>query len=69
MITILWALVSLCVVVAVIYLIIWVLGQIGLTIPANVLKIVWVILVLLAIIFICQHFFSGGLDMGYRHVR
>lgn len=63
-VAILWALVSLCVAVAVIYLIFWVLGQLGINIPANIVKIIWVILVLLAIIFIAQHFFVGS-DLGF----
>lgn len=58
--SILWALVSLCIFVAVIYLILWVLGKLGITIPDNIRNIIWVILVLLAIIWIVSHFFVGG---------
>jgi hypothetical protein len=56
LVSILWALVYLCIICAVIYLIIWVLGKLGIAIPPNILTIVWVILVLLAIIWIVQHF-------------
>jgi hypothetical protein len=60
LISVLWALVTLCIVVGVIYLILWVLGSLGIVIPANIVKVIWVILVLLAIIFIVEHFFSGS---------
>jgi hypothetical protein len=59
-INILWALVSLCIAVGIIYLILWVLGALGLAIPANIVKVIWVILVLLAIIWIVEHFLVGG---------
>lgn len=64
--SILWALVSLCIFVAVIYLVFWVLGKLGLVIPDRIVTIIWVILVLLAIIFVVQHFFMGGssVNMG-----
>jgi hypothetical protein len=68
-ITILWALVSLCIAVGVIWLILWVISLLGLAIPANVVRIIWVILILLAIIFIAQHFFVGsslGFDVHHR---
>ena len=57
-ITILWALVYLCIIVAVVWLILWVLAKLGIAIPANVLNIIWVIVVLLSIIWLVQHF--GG---------
>jgi hypothetical protein len=69
LINILWALVSLCIVVGVIYLILWVFGSLGLVIPANIVKVIWVILVLLALIFIIQHFFYGTSVVGNGHHR
>jgi len=68
-VSILWALVSLCIAVGVIYLILWVIGQLGLVIPANIVKIIWVVLVLLAIIWIVQHFFIGGGSVLEVHHR
>jgi hypothetical protein len=72
-VSILWALVSLCIIVAVIYLVFWVLGKLGIVIPDKIVTIIWVILVLLAIIFLVQHFFYGGggttIDMGTHHSR
>lgn len=58
-VSILYALISLAVVVLVIKLLLWVLGVLGLAIPPNIEKIIWVILLLLAIIWIVQHFFIG----------
>lgn len=63
-VSILWALVSLCVIVAVIYIVFWVLNKLGLVIPEKIITIMWVILVLLAIIFVIQHFFYDG---GFVH--
>ena len=57
-ITILWALVYLCVIVAIVWLILWVLSKLGIAIPTNVLNIIWVIVVLLSIIWLVNHF--GG---------
>jgi hypothetical protein len=68
-VSILWALVSLCITVAIIYLIIWVLGKLGLVIPATILRIIWVILVLLAIIWIIEHFFTGRSGIVIHHRR
>jgi hypothetical protein len=61
-ITILWALLYLAVIVAVVYLILWVLGKLGLAIPAQIVNIIWVIVVLLAIIWLFQHF-SGSFKL------
>jgi len=58
--SVLWALVWLCVAVALIYLILWVLGKLGIVIPATVITIIKVILILLALIFIIDHFFVAG---------
>lgn len=58
--SILWFLVSLAIAVGVIYLIFWVLGQLGLVIPANIVKVIWVILILLVIIWAVEHFLLGS---------
>jgi hypothetical protein len=60
-VTILWALVWLCIIVLVIWVILWVLDQLGFSIPANILKIIWVIVVLIAIIWLITHFFTGDI--------
>jgi bacteriorhodopsin len=51
---IIMALIYLCLVVMCIYLIIWVLGQLGIAIPDNVMKIIWVIVVLVALLIIIR---------------
>ena len=58
--SVLWALVSLCIIVGVIYLIFWVLGKLNIVIPPQIANIIWVILVLLALIWIINQFFLGG---------
>jgi hypothetical protein len=68
-VSILWALVSLCITVAIIYLIIWVLRKFGIMIPATILRIIWVIIVLLAIIWIIEHFFTGRSGIVIHHRR
>jgi hypothetical protein len=42
------------------YLIIWVLGEIGLSLPAQVIKILWVIVALIALLLIVQALLGGG---------
>ena len=64
--SVLWALVSLAIIVGLIYVIFWVVSKLGLVIPANIANVLWVILVLLALIFIVQHFFYGGAGLDIR---
>lgn len=56
-------LIYLCVLVIAIYLIIWVLGQLGIAIPDNIMKVIWVIVVLVAILIIVRTILPG---MGIR---
>jgi len=58
--SVLWALVWLCIAVALVYLILWVFSKLGIAIPANVVMIIKVILILLALIFIINYFFLGS---------
>lgn len=63
--SVLWALVWLCIAVALVYLVLWVFAKLGIDIPANVVMIIKVILILLALIFIIDHFFvAGGHGIG-----
>jgi hypothetical protein len=55
---VIYALITICVLVLVVYLIVWVLGQIGVPIPANVMKVIWVIVALLCIL-VLWHLLSG----------
>jgi hypothetical protein len=43
-------LIYICLVAAVVWLVIWVLGQIGLQLPEMVIKIIWVIAVLIILL-------------------
>jgi hypothetical protein len=56
-------LIYLCLLVIAIYLVIWVLQQLGIAIPENVLKIIWVIVVLVAILVLVKTVLPG---MGVR---
>jgi hypothetical protein len=55
---VIYALISICVIVLVVYLIVWVLGAIGVPIPPNIMKVVWVIVALLCIL-VLWHLLSG----------
>lgn len=56
------ALILLCVLAICVYLVIWVLGVIGLTIPAAIIPIIWVIAVLIAILILWRAF-GGSLGL------
>lgn len=49
-------LIYICVVVGVCWLVIWVLGQLGVALPAQVVKIFWVIVVLIIILLLYKMF-------------
>ena len=48
--SIIWLLIYICLVVGVAWLVLWVLGQIGVALPAQVVKVFWVICVLLILL-------------------
>lgn len=56
-------LISVCIVAAVIYLVLWVLGQIGVPLPPMVIKIVWIIVGLVILLYLWQSF-GAGLRIG-----
>lgn len=56
-------LIYLCLVVIAIYLIIWVMQQLGIAIPENIMKIIWVIVVLIALLILVRTILPG---MGVR---
>jgi hypothetical protein len=56
---VIYALIYLALVVLAIYVVLWVLGELGLVIPPQVLKIVWVIVVLVALLIIAQTILPG----------
>lgn len=57
------SLIYLCIIAIAIYLVIWVLGQLGIAIPEPIMKIIWVIVILLAILFIARTILP---KMGFR---
>lgn len=56
--TVLLLLIYICVVVGVAWLVIWVLGQLGVPLPSQVIRIVWVIVVLICLLILWRAF--GG---------
>jgi hypothetical protein len=63
-------LIYLCVLVIAIYLIIWVLQQLNISIPDNVMKIIWVIVVLVAILILVRTVLPGmGIRVGGTQVQ
>jgi len=56
------ALIGICLAVLAVLLIIWVLGQLGLALPAFAIKILWVIVTLLVILWLVRLFrpFAGN---------
>ncbi len=59
-------LITICIIAAVFYLVIWVLGQIGVPLPGQVIKILWVIFALIVLLAL-YHMFSGA--GGLAHFR
>lgn len=53
------ALILLCALAICVYLVIWVLGVIGLTIPAVIIPIIWVIALLVALLILWRAFGSS----------
>lgn len=45
-------LIGLCLLVAAVYLILWVIGALGLMIPAVVIRIIWIIVALIALLWL-----------------
>jgi len=66
LLAVLYALLTLAGAILVIYIILWILGLLGIVIPENIRKVIWAILVILALIFIVTHFFAG-VDFATPH--
>lgn len=59
-------LIYLCLIVISIYLVIWVLKQLDITIPDNIMKILWVIVVLVALLVLIRTILPGmGVRIGW----
>jgi uncharacterized membrane protein len=53
-------LIYLCLLAIVVYIVIWVLGIIGVPLPAKVIQLLWVIVGLIAILWLVQMVLGGG---------
>lgn len=49
--------------VAAVWLVLWVLSQVGVALPAPIVKIIWVIVILLVLLWFVQVFLGGGLSL------
>lgn len=49
--------------VAAVWLVLWVLGQVGVTLPEPIVRIIWVIVVLLVLLWFVQAFLGGGIGL------
>lgn len=56
-------LIYVCILALVVYLVIWVLGQIGVSLPPQVIKILWVIVALIVILLLARILLGGGMHL------
>lgn len=56
-------LIYVCILALVFYLVIWVLGIIGVPLPAQALRILWVIFALIVILMLVRLFLGGGMHL------
>jgi hypothetical protein len=61
--TIVTLLIYLCLLVLVIYLVTWVLGELGIPVPAQVMKIIWIIVALIAVLYLVRSLPGLGLRL------
>lgn len=59
-------LITICIIAAIFYLVIWVLGQIGVPLPVQVIKILWVIFALIVLLAL-YHVLVGA--SGWPRIR
>ena len=64
--SVIYALIYLALVVLAVYVVLWVLGELGIALPPQVVKILWVIVVLVAILIIVQIVLPGMRLPGAR---
>lgn len=57
-------LIYVCILALVVWLVIWVLGQIGVPLPAQVIRILWVIFALIVLLWFVRMFLGGGLHLA-----
>ena len=64
--SVIYALIYLALLVLVVYVVLWVLGELGIALPPQVVKIIWIIVALVAILIIVQTVLPGGIRLGPR---
>lgn len=64
--TIIMLLIQICILVAVVYIVIWVLGIIGVSLPERVIQIFWVIVALVVLLLLFRVLMGGGNVLLWR---
>lgn len=64
-ISILWLLIYVAILVGVVHLVFWALGRLGISVPGQVMNVVWVIVVLLVLVWVLQAFVGGGMMLPH----
>ena len=60
-------LIYVCILALVVYLVIWVLGQIGVSLPPQVIKILWIIVALIVLLYLVRLVLGGGFALPGVH--
>jgi hypothetical protein len=63
---VIYGLIYLALLVLAVYIVLWVIGELGITLPPQVVKIIWVVVVLVAILIIVQTVVPGLPRLGPR---
>ncbi len=58
-----YGLIYICFFVAIVFLVLWVLGQIGVPLPGQVIKVLWVIVGLLCFLWLFHMVTGGGMAL------
>lgn len=61
--TLITLLIYICILVAVVYLVLWVIASIGVPLPGQVIKIIWIIVALLVILWLVRSLPGLGLHL------
>jgi hypothetical protein len=63
---VIYGLIYLALLVLAVYIVLWVIGELGITLPPQVVKIIWVVVVLVALLIIVQTVVPGLPRLGPR---
>lgn len=53
------ALIQLCLIVLVVYVVLWVIGSLGIALPPQAVNIIWIIVALIALLFLVKNVLPG----------